>query len=445
MPTRDPEFVGARIKEARLKQGLRQSAFVGPLVSPGYVSLIEQGKRMPSRKALNHILAVLNMTEAELFKQRDIDFSPQSRATVARADLLITQGDLIGAKKLLDSLPQFAFNLPEVQLVNVELIMAQDPVKALYVLDQQVDNFIRNHQWTHVLRNISLSVRALAQMEQTVEAVVYFARIHRALMAKQDSDAVVVTVVVAELVKRLVEMGDSDGARQVIEESTGSFIDSLDLDKRAEFLLKQSQAAFEASAFEVSIDLSRVAQRLLRGESHLQVDAARDHALSIIGKSVAQLYSGEHKLNRQLQDVIKHQLEFSDADRQRRAAASVALASLLVATNDSDSARGHLEIIDSNLKLVPEMEFEYQLVSAQVAIASGDMDEARLNLGRCVHILESFSTGAKLQHYAHRLAEVYESIGDVDLAFAVIRSGQTRVPNFIDGSDQRTTNSVKNS
>lgn len=444
MPNRDPEFVGARIKEARTSRGLRQSAFVGSLVSPGYVSLIEQGKRMPSRKALNHILGVLGITEAELFKQRDVDFSPQSRASVARADLLITQGDLAGAKALLDTLPNFAFNLPEVQLVNVELILAQDPAKALYVLDQQVDNFIRNHQWTHVLRNISLSVRALAQVEQTVEAVVYFSRIHRLLLTKSDSDAVVVTVVAAELVKRLVELGDSDGARQVIEESSGYFIGSLDLAKRAEFLLKQSELAFEASAFEVSIDLSRVAQRLLRGESHLQVDSARDNALAIIGNHVAELFPGNHKFNKQLQDVIKHQLEFSEADLRRRAAASVALASLLLSTNDVKSANQHIDAIDTRVVLAPEMEFERNLVAARVAVASKSIDIARTHLGKCVEIMESIPIGAHLKNLAHRVAEVYEGIGDVDLAFAVMRSGQTRTPNFLGTSQPVTSKSTKN-
>ena len=443
MQSRDPEFVGARIKEARLERGLRQSAFVGPLVSPGYVSLIEQGKRMPSRKALGHILGVLEISEQELFKQRDIDFSPKSRASVARADLLITQGDLDGAKKLLSSLPHHAFNLSEVQLVNVELVLVEDPAKAFYVLDQQVDKFIANNQWTHVLRNISLSIKALDLSEQTVEAIVYFSRIHRLLLAKSDADSVVVTVVAAELVKRLVVMGDSDGARLVIEESSSYFVSALSVEQRAQFLIEQSSAAFDSAAYEVSIELARVAQRLLLGESHRQIDTARDRALSTIGTIVAELFPGNHRLNTQLQQLISNQLEFSQADQQRRAAASVALAALMVGSQNVLSATRHLESIDSQLQLAIELEFERNLISARVAISGNDIDSARSYLGKCVEFVESARMGAQSQSLAHRLAAIYEEIGDNDLAFAVMRSGQTRVPNFLEAAAAKSDSAPK--
>lgn len=429
MPARDPEFVGARIKEARLERGLRQAAFVGPLVSPGYVSLIEQGKRMPSRKALNHILSILEMSEHELFKQRDVDFSPKARATVARADLLITQGNLDGAAGLLKSLPQYAFNLPEVQLVNVEILLATEPAKALYVLDQQIDAFISHNQWTHVLRNISISMRALAEVEQSIEAIVYLSRVHRLLLDKSDADSVVVTVVVSELAKRLVFMGDVDGARTVIEDSSAFYFDALNLQKRAEFLLKQAEAAYESGAYEVSIDLSRVAQRLLRGESHLQVDSARDHALAVIGTIVAQIFPADQELNAKLQAVIQQQLEFSEEDRKRRALASVAMASLHLATKNESSAGQYLEYIPADAKFESDIEFERQLASAQVAIAKDNLAAARVHLGHCVTLIEAGSVGAKANYQASRLAVVYESIGDADLAYAVLRGAQKRIPN----------------
>ena len=75
---------GARLKKLRLEQGLTQEGVAEPDYSAAYVSTIEAGKRMPSRRAVEHFAANLQVDPDELITGRNPG---------RRAELLVAYGD----------------------------------------------------------------------------------------------------------------------------------------------------------------------------------------------------------------------------------------------------------------------------------------------------------------------------------------------------------------
>src|SRR4051794_23575444 len=58
--------IGTRVRELRQAKGLTQQALVGDGISPGYVSLIESGKRTPSPAAVARLAERLGVSVDEL-------------------------------------------------------------------------------------------------------------------------------------------------------------------------------------------------------------------------------------------------------------------------------------------------------------------------------------------------------------------------------------------
>lgn len=63
--------IGQRIREARLRTGLSQTELAGVDISPSYVSLVEHGKRMPSREVLEVLSGRLGVDVRELVDETD--------------------------------------------------------------------------------------------------------------------------------------------------------------------------------------------------------------------------------------------------------------------------------------------------------------------------------------------------------------------------------------
>jgi transcriptional regulator with XRE-family HTH domain len=63
--------IGARLRELRQARGLSQQALAGDGISPGYVSLIESGKRTPSASVVARLAERLGVPVAELLGEED--------------------------------------------------------------------------------------------------------------------------------------------------------------------------------------------------------------------------------------------------------------------------------------------------------------------------------------------------------------------------------------
>jgi len=88
------QSIGLRIRQLRKERNLRQSDFVGPNISNGYLSLIEKGLRNPSPKALERIAEVLGVHISEIvgFTRRSLGVS--ERAELELLTSMVSLGDL---------------------------------------------------------------------------------------------------------------------------------------------------------------------------------------------------------------------------------------------------------------------------------------------------------------------------------------------------------------
>src|SRR5881628_2756741 len=85
--------IGVRIRELRLARGMSQQALSGDGISPGYVSLIESGKRSPSREVTECLAARLGVPVEELLAAAAPSESDEARVEVNFARLALSNGD----------------------------------------------------------------------------------------------------------------------------------------------------------------------------------------------------------------------------------------------------------------------------------------------------------------------------------------------------------------
>ncbi|MBF8186621.1 helix-turn-helix domain-containing protein [Nonomuraea sp. K274] len=84
------EGVGRRIRELRQEQGLLQAALVKPgLLSAGYLSLIESGRRRPSPEVLRYLAEQLGTTPDHLATGRQPDLWQETERRLAFAELAL--------------------------------------------------------------------------------------------------------------------------------------------------------------------------------------------------------------------------------------------------------------------------------------------------------------------------------------------------------------------
>src|ERR1700754_109770 len=97
---------GTRVRELRQAKGLTQQALVGDGISPGYVSLIESGKRTPSAAAVARIAERLGVSVDELVAEPEPTpvVSESARLEVNFARLALANGNPDEALRTLGSM-----------------------------------------------------------------------------------------------------------------------------------------------------------------------------------------------------------------------------------------------------------------------------------------------------------------------------------------------------
>ena len=91
-PESDVNDIGKRLKSLRLKAGLSQQALGAPKYTHAYVSLIEGGRRRPSRRALEHFANKLQLDVEELSTGRPRDLEPRLAFELQDARLALSAG-----------------------------------------------------------------------------------------------------------------------------------------------------------------------------------------------------------------------------------------------------------------------------------------------------------------------------------------------------------------
>lgn len=88
----DPLAIGSRIRKAREAKGLPQRAVADPLMATSYLSLIESGKRVPSKEMLDHIAARLDLDPQEILTGRPPGFEAELELRLSQARHEMHQG-----------------------------------------------------------------------------------------------------------------------------------------------------------------------------------------------------------------------------------------------------------------------------------------------------------------------------------------------------------------
>ncbi len=83
----DPATLGHRVCELRQRRGLTQSQVAGSRLSASYVSLIESGRRMPSEEIIAYLAEILGCSPGDLTGEEGPPGAPQVELLVRRAEM----------------------------------------------------------------------------------------------------------------------------------------------------------------------------------------------------------------------------------------------------------------------------------------------------------------------------------------------------------------------
>jgi tetratricopeptide (TPR) repeat protein len=85
-------MIGARLKRLRLAKGLTQRESASPNYAPSYVSIIEAGRRQPSRKALDYFASRLGVSAEELSIGRPSDITARLQLQLQEGRIALSDG-----------------------------------------------------------------------------------------------------------------------------------------------------------------------------------------------------------------------------------------------------------------------------------------------------------------------------------------------------------------
>lgn len=101
LDTTDWVQMGKRIRALRLERGLSQEELAEPNYAGAYMSLLESGKRRPSRDVLEHVSARLGVTVEQLISGRDPNADLALEVEIEQATALMYSGKVDEAERRL--------------------------------------------------------------------------------------------------------------------------------------------------------------------------------------------------------------------------------------------------------------------------------------------------------------------------------------------------------
>jgi transcriptional regulator with XRE-family HTH domain len=144
--------IGGRLRDLRKARGLSQQALAGDGISAGYVSLIESGKRTPSREVAAHLAGRLGVSLEELLGGPAATGPDESRVDVNFAKLALGNGDPGEAVALVSRLDLMTCDVELACDAGLTLAQSQRELgqldQALAVLESLIDRCRREEAWT---------------------------------------------------------------------------------------------------------------------------------------------------------------------------------------------------------------------------------------------------------------------------------------------------------
>ncbi len=427
--TIDPAVLGQRIKSARLAAGLTQKELAGDEVSKGYISRIEDGLRRPSTQSLLYMARTLSTTvEALLLDQDPSTAEAELRLALDHAELALLSGD---AHQALD------------RAVEVEARVAggHDAARlALLIVDARYLRAASLEALGQLNAAIDLLELVTARPEPTVrwvKAIIALCRCHKE--QGRFAQAIEVGERAAPFISELGLAGLTESIQLTVSVA-GAHMKRGDLDEAVRICARAVDAAelvnsavAKASAYwNASLIEGRrgahqaaltLAQRALasfeEGEDVRNIGRLRTQVASM------QLRTSPPDLDGALERLrmAETELAWSSASPQDKADHQLVLARARFLSNDTESAIAALEQAEEILgDSAPLLRAEALTLRGRVALATGDVLEARTQYTRAVHELSSVGSDRDAAQLWFELAGLLDQSGDRDGALEAYRS-----------------------
>ena len=427
----DPKILGSRIREIRRRKGLKQSAFVGELISSGYISLIEQGKRYPSSKALAHIADVLDVSVGELTMPPAKALDPDQAALLAQAEALVAMGEYKSPQELISKLDQETLSSLRGRMLTIELDYALDnfiaadiPLKAL------IEDAIAAADWELARKALVTCGRISDFLDTTVESTIFLSNVKQNLNRIPNVDPFLMAQLTAMIADRLVYLGDLVSAQKMLTELDVLLPQVKDKRGRASALWVSASLALESGNFERAIVLNEEAQALFSQE----LDPVALFNLKL-GRAKILADCAPNDDPRIAQTVAEFEQLIVEieakGDLRLLLHVNASLAYLLILLRKHDQAEKILlEVLKSD-ESTNSVFFAHNLVNMGIIqLGRGDTSGAKSYLDMGWNLMRNFEPITSIRRQMVEIADLYAQIGEKDMVIEVLRATNKPVGNF---------------
>lgn len=207
--------IGAQLKALRKDKGLRQSDFQQIGISAGYISLIEQGLRTPSRKVIEKIAQALGVKPEEFSNLPISPLSMKDLASINQLSSAIELGKLDEAAAKLRALGAKARTSISGILLECTLDIAQGNYLATSILlEDSFDEILRNGSFKEKIRALGLYGEASSRLGLRLEAILKLIKIRDSI--DKNGDPATYSYICLALAARMSEIGEFGSAHKLI-------------------------------------------------------------------------------------------------------------------------------------------------------------------------------------------------------------------------------------
>lgn len=279
--------VAERVRSLRRAAGLNQQDLGAGELSASYVSLIEQGKRIPTARALEVIADSLETSVEYLMTGRDQASSRRLELRVRGVQRRISLGE--SGPELLDEIDELlASSLPgglhaQIQLLRVDALrvsgMAVEALEAAEVLSESLVLPVGTELWHHLQASRLDQYRDLGDIDFAIH--VGETALQQVRQRELQADSATIRLVIS-LAEAYADRGDLERSRQLLH-SAQSDSAAPNVVDRASLLWGLSRLAEQRGEMDLAIDLSDRALQIMGQRNdvlmraHVELDLARVH------------------------------------------------------------------------------------------------------------------------------------------------------------------------
>ncbi|MFM2024795.1 MAG: hypothetical protein RLZZ56_808 [Actinomycetota bacterium] len=380
--------LGPKIRDLRKRKGLTQSEFAAVGLSSGYMSLIESGRRNPSKKALDKISGLLGVDLTEEVEESVRHLPKRDLTLLLQVDLAIKIGDLEAANTLFDQIDPSSRNDHRVKVREAELDQLNGKfLSAELILKGFLPELLLTNLSEEKWRAINLYASVSASISNHLEAI-FNLFTYRELIDEQ-KDRELYLLMCCILATRFAELGDFGSAKKLLTE-LGERPDIENFPRiAARKIWAQADLFFDEGQYEKAGELALSAQRLLESEG------VRELAQTVEFLRINCLLMNSELTQNTVELEIEHLeqtiRQSTYGSRQGEVQATVLLIELYIKISSWDNALGlALDLSGADtLKSVDEAYVSYLVARCQ--FEQGDHASAERSLARAITITQALT------------------------------------------------------